>query len=123
MDFLPPSIASEIAFLLIVLSVLLMVILSVYFANRREADPAIPRTLLVAAGLAFLLTADSAVVASGWLENNPMPALPIFLLGNLAIAAGFALSPLGGVIAGAMPLPLLVGFHAFRLPLELVLHS
>jgi hypothetical protein len=39
------------------------------------------------------------------------------------LALAFACSSLGGRVARAVPLPALVGFQTFRLPLELVLHT
>lgn len=40
---------------------------------------------------------------------------------NLA-GLGFALSPAGARLVAGLPIAALVGFHAFRLPLEFVLH-
>lgn len=65
-----------------------------------------------------------ALAASGLLARidvvPPPPALLIVSVLALAIVTG--LSPAGGTLAAAVPLRVLVGLQAFRLPLELVMH-
>ncbi len=63
----------------------------------------------------------SAFAASGFVREAPMPRL-FYLLGASNIAPIIlAFSPLGTRLS-YLPLPALVGFQIFRLPLELVLH-
>lgn len=123
MDFIQPSIASQIFFLLIVLAVIVAAILGVYYSLRRDSDPALPRVVAFALGLAALIAVDSLVVGKGLLEPAILPRLPMYFALNMIACAAFALSPLGRNLAGALPLAALVGFQAFRLPLELVLHN
>jgi hypothetical protein len=74
-------------------------------------------------GLGVWLAIVSTVVASGVLEAWPFPWVPLFLAACNLLGLGVALSPLGRRLALGLPLGALVGFQAFRLPLELVLHD
>jgi hypothetical protein len=49
-------------------------------------------------------------------------AILLFLWTWLGVAVGVAFSRVGTRVVGAVPVAALVGFQAFRLPLELVLH-
>jgi len=66
---------------------------------------------------------DASVVASGWAAEQPAPRLTIFFMANNVFAIALALSPVGGWFSRSLPIAALVGFQAFRLPLELVLHD
>lgn len=125
MTFTPASAGSVIAFLCVVAFVIAAFLVGVHRSaaagSNRTARTA--RTARVAAGVAFWLALVSAVVATRVLEAAPMPRLMIFLAACNLVALGVALSPLGGQLAATLPLTALVGFQAFRLPLELVLHS
>lgn len=111
----PASAPSLAAFLAIVVAV----IVAFLFATRRAGGP----TGRLAAGILVWLGALSAFVASGFPQANPLPALPIFFVACQAAGLALALSPLGKRLAVATPVAALVAFQAFRLPLELVLHS
>lgn len=50
------------------------------------------------------------------------PPLMLWMLSTLGAAVAVGLSPLGKRLATRLPLVALVGFQAFRLPLELVMH-
>lgn len=117
MTFHPPGPASTAAFLGIVSSVLVALIVAVGLATGSRR-----RTGAFALGLAAWLAALSGYVASGVMVQ-PMPWVPLFLLASTLAAIGLAASPLGGALARALPLWALVGFQGFRLPLELVLHA
>jgi hypothetical protein len=67
--------------------------------------------VLAAAAVVFVLN-----------ESEPLPGALVFLAVSNLAGLGFALSPIGGRIAGATSLSALVGFQVFRLPLELILH-
>lgn len=118
MDFHPASLPSVLAFRLIVAAVVAAFLWAVHRAYGRG------RTLTITLVLLFLwLGALSGLVASGRMSGLPFQGLPFFFGPILLISAGAALSPFGGRIARAVPVAALVGFQAFRLPLELVLHS
>ena len=63
-----------------------------------------------------------ASIAAGLIARLPMGGFPAFFGAVLVVSAGVALSPLGARLA-TLPLGALVAFQAFRLPLELVLHT
>lgn len=88
---------------------------------RRSLPATAPRAALLLGGWIAL---TGALAASGLLARTdlvpPPAALLIVSVLTLAVAAG--LSPAGGALAAAVPLPALVGVQAFRMPLELLMH-
>lgn len=123
MTFIHPGPVSVATFLSTVAFILIALLTGVFAASRRLGQPATRRTILAALGVLIWLAATSAVVASGALAARPMPAIPLFFAAVLAAALGFGLSPVGKTLALGLPIPALVAFQVFRLPLELVLHS
>jgi hypothetical protein len=79
-------------------------------------------TLLASLGLFLWLATLAVVVASGWLEAVPGR---LMMLGGavFCVSTLLGISPLGKWMAIACPIPWLLTFQGFRLPLELVLHS
>jgi hypothetical protein len=113
--FTAASPASLTAFLAVEAGVLSMFVLGVRKADRAAA----PRVLaLTFAWLALL----GVVVATGVVADEPMPRLPVLLAFTLGCGVAFGFSRTGGRLA-QLPLPALVMFQAFRLPLEFVLHA
>lgn len=99
--------------------------LAIFFplSARRAAG----RTGLVAAVVVevVLLGGTLAIAATGVLRQfEVVPPMVLRLVLVLVVAnLAFSLSRRGAALASAMPLAWLVGFQAFRLPLELVLHA
>ena len=118
MEFVPASAPSVAAFPVIVAAV----IVALLWAAHRTWHSA-QATFIAALVLAVWLGAQAALVASARLTSLPLNGLPFFFGPILLIWTGLALSPVGGKIAASMPFTALVAFQAFRLPLELVLHS
>ena len=118
MDFVPASAGSILAFRLIVAAVggaFLWAVLRAYGRGRAA---------VIAVTVVWVwLGALTLLVASGKMESLPLHGLPFFFLPILFICLAAALSPFGGRLAKNVPLTALVGFQAFRLPLELVLHE
>lgn len=87
-----------------------------------EKGPRYSRRFALSAALWLLLTA--LLAASGVLRRFDVRPPPMFLLfaATMAIGVGFAASRWGDALARHTPLFWLVGFQAFRLPLELVMH-
>lgn len=86
--------------------------------------PAAPR-LLLALGVAVVwMGLWFAVARTGALLDFARRPPPMLLMMAATLGAGLAigLSPLGARLARRLPLAALVGFQAFRLPLELVMH-
>jgi hypothetical protein len=126
MTFTPAGSFSLATFIAVVGAVVTATVAGDYVAHCRLGTP--PRlakrsTLVLALLLLLWLTATSAVVTTGVIAAAPMPRLPLFFAAANLAALLLALSPIGGRLARALPLQALVAFHAFRLPLELVLHS
>jgi hypothetical protein len=118
MEFIPASPLSVALFVAILGAVIAMFLWAVHTAFRNPKT-----TALAALVLAVWLGGLCALVATDRLMSFPLRGLPFFFGTILLICLGTALTPLGGRIATAVPLALLVGFQAFRLPLELVLHA
>lgn len=113
--FIGPDLASTLAFVV----VCAFVLASIGYALKRSKQRVIR---IGCAGLSWLVLA-AAVVRFGLDESQPMPGAMVFLVLSNLVGLGFALSPIGGRIAGAISLSALVAFQAFRLPLELILHK
>ncbi|MDB4929005.1 MAG: hypothetical protein JWM10_1489 [Myxococcaceae bacterium] len=79
-----------------------------------------PALALGAAWLALF----AALASSGWLARTDARPPPFALVVLLIFAGslGLACSSAGARLARGLPLAALVGLHAFRLPLELVMH-
>jgi hypothetical protein len=125
MPLVPASPASLLAFMLIVAAVIAAYVAGTYVAARREAGEAAARasTLRFVLGLGAWLGAFSLFVRASVIDERPFPLVVVtFAVLNL-VAVAYALSPAGRRLAHSLPLPALVGFQAFRLPLEVVLHA
>jgi hypothetical protein len=117
MDFHTPDSASLGLFLLVVFFVFAAYAVGFYRAKKRSSK----HFLMMTVGLTLWLIFTSLIVVSGKLQENHVLVIPFFAFMNIA-ALLFALSRVGKSLS-ALPLTALVGFQAFRLPLELVLHS
>lgn len=125
-DMVQPSAASTAAFVAIIAAVAVMMVAGTHAAGPRlrEAPAYTARWVRgTALGLAAWLAATAAASASGVLEapGPPPPLMLFFAVSNLA-AVIFAFSRAGTRLVDGLPVAALVAFHAFRLPLELVLH-
>ena len=118
MDFIPANAPSLAVFAGIVVAVLAALLWAVQLAYR-----SVKVTGLAATALALWLGGQALLVASGRMTSLPLNGLPFFFGPILVVWTGLALSPVGRQFAAQVPLAALVGFQAFRLPLELVLHS
>lgn len=122
-----PSAASTAAFVGIVAAVAVAMVVGTRAAGPRLRE-APSYTARWARGTALVLlvwlAVTAAVPASGVLEapGAPPRVMFFFAISNLA-AVVFAFSRAGTRLVEGLPVAALVGFHAFRLPLELVLHQ
>ena len=102
--------------------------LAVAFADlwllRRAAPAGRERawTTRGAVGIALWMAAHAALARSGVLEGGVPPRVLFYLPVTLITAVALGLSPVGRRLA-TLPLGLLVGLMAFRLPLEVILHG
>src|SRR5690349_13274466 len=79
---------------------------------------------LASAALALWMTATWQLAARGVLSrffSTPPPFL-LTVLASVIAAAALGLSPFGRRMALRLPLAIMIGVQAFRLPLELVMH-
>jgi hypothetical protein len=122
-----PSFAADIGFLTIVFALVIAAFYAVPLAARRVGDdpqswePARKRFVY---GLLAWMAVTKLVAMTGVLTrfDDIPPPLMLLVGASLVLSTSFALSKLGGLLAVGLPLWALVGFQAFRLPLELVLH-
>jgi hypothetical protein len=115
-----------VAFVSLVLALALAFPAAVGAASRRAGEPperTLRRTVLASVGIAVWLAATCALAASGLLARLLLPPpLLVLLVAAIALTATLAFSRLGTLLARSLPLALLVGYQAFRIPVELLLH-
>jgi hypothetical protein len=111
---------------LFVALVLLMAILVAWALRRASVRGGRPRSALLAIALflAVYLALPAALALAGALNRyDPLPAPALLvLLGLTVVTVGVALSPIGASLATSLPLAVLVGYQAFRIPVEWALH-
>jgi hypothetical protein len=116
----------RIAFVVLVLAAATGLVWAVWRAGRDlgEAPRQTKRAASVAAvAIALWLTITGRLAATGFLAFEPRPTmLPLLVLG-LAGTVVLAFSRFGARLAAGLPLVLLVGYQAFRIPVELLLHQ
>ena len=96
------------------------------WATRRgvgqATNPSDPRRVAIIGVAALTIAAVLALTGiTARLDTVPPPALPVFAVFLLS-AIGMGLSPLGRRLA-SLPIRLLIGFQAFRILVELLLHQ
>jgi hypothetical protein len=121
-----PSIFSTVAFVGVVAAVAVMIVLGTHAAGPRLREaPAYTRRWVggTAAALVVWLAVTAAISASEVLEAPGIPPRALFFMaGCNLVAVIFAFSRAGTRLVVGLPVAALVGFQAFRFPLELVLH-
>ncbi len=82
------------------------------------------RGLITAAGVVVYLGACAAAAGSGALTrfDSLPPPMFLFLFSCIGITAALALRGFGRRLALGLPMWLLVGYQAFRIPVEIMLH-
>ena len=79
-------------------------------------------TITVTVGTAIWLILTSTAARFGLLNDLDPPVLPMVVALTMAIVFTLGVTRVGGRFAATLPLWVLVGFHGFRLPLELLMH-
>ena len=118
----PASPVSVFAFLLVCGFVVAAFLRGIWRSARVEARDPVRRTSWVAGGVALWLALAAGLVASGWVQAVPV-RLMVFGMGSMLVSLLVGLSRIGKWLAEACPLPWLLAFQGFRLPLELILHT
>jgi hypothetical protein len=82
------------------------------------------RTIRAGVGIAIWLAAMAAAALSGWLGRFDLrpPPMVIWFASMVVMTLALAWSPFGRRFADKLPFVALIGFQAFRLPLELIMH-
>lgn len=116
-------------FVALVLAVVLGHLFAAWFSARRTGlppDEAIYLTGRVGGVLALLLLLSVAASVSGLIDNfnATPPYLMRFVLPHVVFTLIIgSVSPYGRRLALGLPIAVLVGFQAFRIPVELLLHE
>lgn len=118
MTFIPASPLSVAAFVGVLCVVVAALLVGVY-----RSYGSVKVTGLAALLFGVWLGGLSILIASGRMASLPLGGLPVFFGSIFVVWTALALSPVGRTMAVALPIAALVGFQAFRLPLELVLHA
>lgn len=123
MSFFEPSFEITVAFVAVCIAAAALFLWIVWVSARAAARSARRAALAAALGVAVWMGLHAAVAASGVLEGGSMPprVMPYFL-GIITCAILLVVSRVGRMLSRA-PMALLIGFHSFRLPLEMVLHA
>lgn len=109
-----PSVGNLVFFLLIILAIVIA-----WFVAIQKAGFSRWHWLWPIGALALSALAQG----SSWIRQDSMPPpVPVFMGVHLVVVITLVLSPAGKKLAMSLPMAWLVGFHAFRLPLELWLH-
>lgn len=120
MDFDPPTTV------VVAFTALTAVVVAAWIALiRRAAPPSHARRWVIRAiALAAIwLALHTTIALSGIIEGNRMPPPGLLYVGpTMLIGIALAFSRIGARLA-TLPLGLLVGLQAFRLPLEAILHA
>jgi hypothetical protein len=126
-DMVQPSTGSTVAFLAIVFALCGLLLAGVARAGRTLGEaPALTRRWLLGTllGIVLVLGVTAAAMLSHVLEKPVTPPLLMpFVASALLLAVVLAFSSFGTRLVRGLPIAVLVGFQAFRLPLELVLHA
>jgi hypothetical protein len=120
--FHPASPLSVFAFLVVCGGVVAAFLRGIWNSARSDGRNAVARTWWVAGGVVLWLGLAGGLVASGWVGAAPFHVM-ILGSGVMLGSALLAFSPVGTWLVNTSPIPWLLAFQGFRLPLELILHA
>ena len=112
-------------FVALTMALVLLFVRAVYLSSIRSesGSSTAVRSSIVAALFATAWCALTALLAArGLLRMWGPPTMGLVLVPMLVIAFGIALSQLGRRIVATIPVAWLVGYQAFRVPVEVLLH-
>jgi hypothetical protein len=112
-----------IAFALLAIVVQFLFLIGIYWAYRQKPNVAVVfLATMVVSGAWMLGTFAAAAKGKLSFATHP-PTMLVIFAGVFILAFGAGLSGVGKQLAAGLPLAALVGFQAFRFPLELLLHQ
>lgn len=95
---------------------------SVSTSKKAKEPPSVARVLVAVAAWVVMTGALGAAGALRTWDARP-PAFIVLMVFGAIVTVWSARSRVGERVARGLPLAVLIGFHAFRLPLELVMHA
>lgn len=116
--------AAIVSFSFLAVGVVGVAVAGISRAESRSDLPPAGRARKAALVLLGWLALTSALAASGVLGKFELvpPPLPVLVMLTTVCSTIFAFSSVGTMLARELPLAALIGFQAFRLPLEMTLH-
>jgi len=124
-EMVTPSLGSSVAFVAVIAFVSIAIAAGIWRGGPtgEPVDTKGRWGIVAASCMSVWLTIGAVVPLSGILETKMLPPPPTFLVGaSFILVVVIALSSAGMRLA-RLPIAALIGFHAFRLPLELILHN
>ncbi|QDK36346.1 hypothetical protein [Bdellovibrio sp. NC01] len=121
MNLTPASTQQLLVFGLVLLCVVVMVLSAIYYSNLRLLGDPKKETIKSFAFIGVWLGIITVLSLTGAINQLPQLLYPLVMFFSFVIPIWFALSDKGAKIALSVPLAFLVGFHVFRLPINLML--
>ena len=124
-DMVTPSLGSSLAFVAVIAFVSIAIVAGIWRGGPTGEPVATRRRwgLGAAICMSLWLVIGGVVPLSGILETKMLPPPPMFLVGTRFVLAVLVAFSSTGLRLARLPLAALIGFQAFRLPLELILHN
>ncbi len=124
-DMVSPSLGSSVAFVAVIAFVSIAIVAGIWRGGPTGELVDAKRRWGIGATIcmSIWLVSGAVVPLSGILETKMLPPPPMFLVGTSFLLAVFIAFSTTGLRLARLPLAALIGFHAFRLPLELILHN
>jgi len=112
-----------IAFALLAIVVQFVFLVGVYWAYREKPSVAVVFLVTMVVSAAWMLGTFAAAAKGKLSFATRPPTMLVIFAGVFILAFGAGFSRFGKQLAAGLPVAALVGFQAFRLPLELLLHE
>lgn len=124
-EMVTPSLGSSVAFVAVIAFVSIAIAAGIWRGGPTGEPVDTKRRwgILAASCMLVWLAIGAVIPLTGILETKMLPPPPMFLVAASFLLAVFIAFSRTGLRLARLPLAALVGFHAFRLPLELILHN
>jgi hypothetical protein len=124
-NMVSPPLGSSVAFVAVIAFVSIGIVAGVWRGGPTGEPVDTKRRWGIGAAICMSdwLAIGAVVPLSGILETKMLPPPPMFLVGTSFLLAVIIAFSTTGLRLARLPLAVLIRFHAFRLPLELILHD